>query len=203
MNKFLILILSTLIFTACNSHKTKKVVSTIHEPGFYSIEFDTSKFEINLKGVKYEKDTLDSLRFFLSIPSPEYLKSNQLTFVGRMSFKDGQSSIKIADIDSVVLFVKDFNELSKKFKSNITFEEKNGVIKLEEKNYKNLICFFPRYFTTFTCWIEVSVTNGLLESVKGKETNLGTYALKNNMPINPLPSDFLKEFSYTHIVNVE
>lgn len=190
------------IILGCNSHQTKKIVSTIHEPGFYSVEFDTITNQIHLQGV-VTKDTLDSLRFFLTIPSMEELKSNQLSFVGIMPFKNGKAVINLNDIDSTILFIKDINDIHPNFRTKFNILKKERAYKFEAKETKALMNYFPEKYINFTVWLEVGVTNGTLESNKRKETKLGFYALNNKIPSNPKAKDALKIFSYTHVVNVE
>ena len=201
MIKFLY-ILPALILLACNSHQTKKIISKIHEPGFYSVEFDTISNQIHLQGVA-TNDTLDSLRFFLTIPSMEELKTNQLTFVGKMPFKNGESVIKLKDIDSTILFIKNINEIHPNFRTKFNILEKKKAYKFEADQTKALMNYFPEKYINFTVWLEVGVTNGTIESEKGKETKLGFYALNNQIESVSKTKDQLKEFSYTHIVNVE
>lgn len=191
-----------LIILGCNANQTKKIVSTIHEPGFYSVEFDTISNQIHLQGVA-TNDTLDSLRFFLTIPSMEELKSNQLTFVGKMPFKSGKSVIKLADIDSTMLFIKNIDEIHPNFRAKFNILEKKKAHKFEADQTKALMNYFPEKYINFTVWLEVGVTNGSLESDKGKETKLGFYALNNQNPIEAKPKDALNIFQYKHIVSVE
>lgn len=199
--KNIIFILPFFIILACNSHKTKKIISTIHEPGFHAIEFDTTKNTIHLTGVA-TNDTLDSLRFYLTIPSLEELKSNQLTFFGTMPFKDGKSRIELTAIDSIILVVKNLNEISPRFLKKFPLENKLGIHKIEKTKAKELLNYFTKNYVNFTTWIEVGVTNGSIESKSGMETRLGFYSLNNQLETVAKEKDQLKEFNYTHIVDV-
>lgn len=125
-----------------------------------------------------------------------------MTFLGTMPFKDGKSKIEITDIDSIILVVKNLNEISPRFLKKFPLENKLGIHKIEKTKAKEILNYFAKNYENFTTWIEVGVTNGSIESKNGMETRLGFYSLNNQLETVAKEKDQLKEFNYTHIVDV-